>query len=298
MNSEEKRARVLLFIYGELSAQEEREFHSELAADAELKMLLEEEQRFDALYPSSQPSPAQAPLVDEGRLLLRAALRREQRRFRWSSLWDSPRWGLWGRPAFALCFGVLLGWGIVAEGPREEESPISMGDVVDLRVLGYDEASGRTELGVRVLTERRLEGHVGDEAVQMLLVSALRSSGRDADRLQAVNWLEPKSDRLEIRRALIDALREDENPGVRVKAAEVLESMATEKDVRQAFRHVLKEDANMGVRVAAIAAIAAFRDSATLDLMKSLTVQDDNDYIRLEARRVLEMARAETAQSL
>jgi len=298
MDIQEKREKVLLFIYGELSPDEEREFHTELETDAELKAILGEEQRFNTLYPPPPEPSAPAQRLDESRLLLRAALRREQRRFRWSSLWNSPRWGLWGRPVFALCFGVLLGWGIVEEGAREEGSAISMGDVVDLRVLGYDEASGRTELGVRMLTERRLEGHVEDEAVQMLLASALRSSGRDADRLQAVNWLEPQSDQFEIRQALINALREDENPGVRVKAAEVLASMAAEKEVRQAFRQVLKEDENMGVRVAAIEAIAAFRDSATLALMKRLVIQDDNNYIRLEARRALEMARAEMVQSL
>lgn len=296
MNSEEKRERVLLFIYGELSPEEERAFRSEVETDAELKVLLQQEQRFDALCPTDQAAPAPEPLLEESRLLLRAALRREQRRFRWSALWESSRWGLWLRPAFALCFGVLLGWGIVSEGPREEGG-FPVGDVVDLRVLRYDKTSGQTELGVRLLTEQTVEGHIEDEAVQMLLVSALRSSERDADRLQAIDWLEPKSSQLEIRRALIEALREDENPGVRVKAAEILAHMAAERDVRQALRHVLKEDTNMGVRVAAIEAIATFRDSATLELMQRLLV-DDNDYIRLEARRALEAVRAEKAQSL
>ncbi len=297
MDIQEKRERVLLFIYGELSPEQERAFRSELETDAELKRLLEEERRFDALYSPSQADPAPAPLVDESRLLLRAALRREQRRSRWSSLWDHSRWGLWLRPAFALCFGLLLGWGLVAKGPRAEGA-FALGDVVGLRVLHYDKASGRTQLSVRMLTEQKIEGHIGDEAVQMLLVSALHSSERDADRLQAVDWLEPKSDQLEIRRALIEALRADENPGVRVKAAEVLAGMAAEKDVRQVFRQALQQDANMGVRVAAIEAIASFRDSATLDLMQRLMVHDENDYIRLEARRALETARAEKAQSL
>ena len=297
MNSEAKRERVLLFIYGELSPDEERALRSELAIDPELAALLEQEQRFDALYPSNQAEPAAEPLLEESRLLLRAALRREQRRFRWSALGDNSLWGAWLRPVVALCMGVLLGWGYMA-GVAREEMPVALADVVDLRVLSYDEASGRTELSVRTLTERTLEGHVGEDGIQMLLVAALRSSERDADSLRAVDWLEPKSEQVQIRRALIEALREDENPGVRVKAVEVLASMAAEKEVRQGLRQALQQDANMGVRVAAIEAISSFRDSATLDLMQHLMMQDENNYIRFAARRALEAARADEAQSL
>ena len=74
--------------------------------------------------------------------------------------------------------------------------------------------------------------------------------------------------------------------------------MAAEKEVRQGLRQALQQDANMGVRVAAIEAISSFRDSATLDLMQHLMMQDENNYIRLAARRALEAARADEAQSL
>jgi hypothetical protein len=245
MNTDAKRERVLLFIYGELSPDEEKIFRSELAIDPELEALLEQERRFDEFYPD-QAETASAPLLEESRLLLRAALRREQRRFGWSALWDNSLWGAWLRPVFALCLGALLGWGYMV-GVVREEMPVALGDVVGLHVLRYDETSGHTELSVRTLMERTLEGNIEDEAVQMLLASALRSSERDEDRLQAVDWLQPKSGQQEIRRALIEALREDENPGVRVKVAEVLASMAAEKEVRQVFRQALKQDENMGV---------------------------------------------------
>ncbi len=299
MNNERKRERVLLFLYGELSAGEEAVFRTDLARDMVLKELLEEERRFDELYPSGETalvSDISDQQLAESRLLLRAALRGEKRRSRWADLWAGVVRANWLRPVATLALGALLGWGL-AVGSEKPLAAVADGEVVDLRVRRFDEASGQVELSFVVLSEASLAGDVQSEAVQRLLASALQSGAQDADRLQAVDWLSVQQGRAETRSALIAALKSDSNPGVRLKAVEALASLAVEEEVRQVLRQALAEDANAGVRVTALGAISAYGDSETLDLMKRLMVRDDNPYIRAEARRVFESRKNESRKN-
>ena len=295
MASEEKRERVLLYLYGELDPGQREVFEADVERDEELRLLLVEERRFDQLYPPGQEAPVTDELLQEGRLLLRAGLRQQQRQSSFAARW----WNVL-RPFFApaatglvaLAIGVFAG----RMGPVAEDGAAL--EVVDFQVRSFDAASERIELTYQAVTEGHVQGHLRDGQVRRVLAGALRVGPQAGDRLLAAELLEGQVERDEIRQVLIHALTRDDNSGVRLKAIEALADMGARAEVRQALRQALLDDDNPGVRVAAIEALAAFGDTATLEVMERKQLVDDNQYIRAEAERLAKEWKIRNEQQL
>lgn len=79
MSSEEQRQRVLHYLYGDLNQTARIAFQAELERDPALKALLHAEQRFDQLHPVGSGPQVPEALLQEIRLVLRAALRQQER---------------------------------------------------------------------------------------------------------------------------------------------------------------------------------------------------------------------------
>jgi len=301
MDEKELRERVLNFLYGEMSAEEENSFRAELEENAELARLLAEEERFNGALPVGSGAEVPEELLQENRVLMRAALRGEGEI---PSVWKriaeavgrlAPQIGYAGGALAILFCGVLLGRTAFVPGAEREE----IGRVVDLRVRAFDAASGRVRLELSAISSLELEGNLGDREVQELLATALQEDMEPDARLQVAELLRYQTTTTEIRRALIYALLEDENPGVRIEAVEGLKELADDDQVRQALCQALLRDENPGVRVAAVEALREFRDQATLQVLKQKMHVDDNEYIRATARQAFERARdAEDGQEL
>lgn len=199
--------------------------------------------------------------------------------------------------ALLLC-GVILGR--LLPGAEQGAGIVSTaGQMVDLRVRAFDPASGRVRLLVSALSSAEVEGRLGDEGIQKVLAAALVGDLEPGVRLQAAELLRYQAVSGEIRQSLVHALLEDENAGVRIQAVEALRGLAGDEQVRQALCQALLEDGNPGVRVAAVEALRNFQDQATLQVLEQKTVDDDNEYIRAEARRAVDRWRtAAGAQQL
>lgn len=294
MDDKELRERVLDFLYGGMNADEEEAFRAELEENAELARLLAEEERFNGELSVGSGAEVPGDLLQENRVLMRAALRREGEVV--LSLWARmaaavgrwmPQIGYAGGVLAILLCGVLLGR--TAFAPEAERGEI--GRVVDLRVRSFDAASGRVRLELNAISSVELEGNLGDKEVQELLATALQGDMEPGARLQVAGLLRYQATTAEIRGALIYALLEDENPGVRIEAVEGLRELAGDDQVRQALCQALLEDENPGVRVAAVEALRESRDQATLQVLQQKMHVDDNEYIRATARRAFERAR-------
>ena len=82
MNSDKLRERVLMYLYREMSSEEEKAFRAELDRNPLLKSILEEEQKLEEVYPKGSGSKISDDLLWENRLLVRAALQQERKKER------------------------------------------------------------------------------------------------------------------------------------------------------------------------------------------------------------------------
>ena len=92
-----------------------------------------------------------------------------------------------------------------------------------------------------------------------------------------------------MREALIYALRYDSNPGVRLKALEGLGSFVKDDvRVRDSVLAALMNDANPGVRTQALHLLEPVKaDSSVRSVLQRLAENDQNQYIRSQARTVM-----------
>ena len=104
--------------------------------------------------------------------------------------------------------------------------------------------------------------------------------------------LKDHAGRADVRNALVDRLLNDPNPGVRLKAIEGLKALGGDPQVRQTLARVLQNDANPGVRIEAIDLLTAHRDPSLVGLLQGVMRKEDNQYVRLKMRGVLEDMRA------
>ncbi|MBT4503069.1 MAG: hypothetical protein HOC74_35375, partial [Gemmatimonadetes bacterium] len=234
MDEKELRERVLNFLYGGMSADEEEAFRAELEECADLARLLAEEERFHGALPLGSGAEVPEEMLQENRVLMRAALRRagEVVPSVWARMAEVmggwlPQIGYAGGVLAILLCGVLLGRTAFAPGVEREE----IGRVVDLRVRSFDAASGRVWLELNAISRVELEGNLGDREVQELLATALQGDMEPGARLQVAGLLRYQATTTEIRQALIYALLQDENPGVRIEAVEGLRELAGDDQV-------------------------------------------------------------------
>ncbi|HEX7159184.1 MAG TPA: HEAT repeat domain-containing protein [Edaphobacter sp.] len=95
-----------------------------------------------------------------------------------------------------------------------------------------------------------------------------------------------------IRNALLVSLRYDKDPGVRLKALEGLEPyVGQDQRVRDAVLEALARDPNAQVRVAAIGLLEpVHQDSSVRQVLRTVSTQDENPYIRTVSYNALQGA--------
>ena len=118
-------------------------------------------------------------------------------------------------------------------------------------------------------------------------------------RLKAVNAINRQgleTQDVETKAALIKAMETDSNAGVRKEALSALMRLPFDAEIKKALLHALMSDGNPGLRVAAINALDSARtgalgvDSDMLGILKQKAETDDNNYIRVKARAVIQEA--------
>ncbi len=143
----------------------------------------------------------------------------------------------------------------------------------------------------------RLHGTLNDPAVMHVLARALVNGDNAGVRLRALEAVaatdRPTRGR-EVRAALLLALTTDPNVGVRRQALGALRRMPPDTGVRDALLQVLMHDTNPGLRIAAINALdslgttVALTDEATRSSLRQLVARDENLYVQVKARSLLE----------
>lgn len=290
MNCESVVKSLSLFLYGELSFDEEEAVHQHLAACEACRKALERERRLHAELKDLPPEPS-PDLLAQCRSSLAARLREERpRRTNWlRALWDwtarpLPRAYLKPAAALALLVAGFLAGRMYQSQPRPpaEESPA----VAEVRAL-EPQPSG----GVRILVDetrpRVVAGRIEDPATRNLLLQAAQASGDPLLRMDSVIILARSGDSPEVRQVLMHALRQDPNPAVRLKAVEALAPFAHRPEVRQALAQALLQDENLGVRTEAVNLLRQNLDLGLEGILRQVAARESNEYVRAQAQLML-----------
>ncbi len=293
---------VSLFLYGELSLEDEQAFQDHIDACAACRKTFEAgramHELLDARDQEVPPSllarcrrdfeekidamaPARVSWLDALRRLFTGG----------GSFWPAL-----ARPAGAVAL-VALGFAgarILTPGPSGD-SPIrpfapaaATGEPVVTRVRYLQpEPSGQVRLMVEETRQRYLQGDPQDERIQQLLLTAARESSDPGVRTDSVEILKQRAASNEVRDALLHALRYDANPGVRLRALDGLKQHASEPQVRNALVEALLRDDNPGVRTQAIDLLVQHKEGALVGVLQELLQTESNSYVRLRSERAL-----------
>jgi len=307
--SEDIRNRISLYLYGELSAEEETQFEEELGRSATMAAAVEEERLLiETLRQRATLDFSPADLGDY-RIDLMRAIRQESviaQKQSWLSRLrgffnpTTPNLAWQGALALVLVAGGFWGgratqqfrMAFFDQQPVVEHSAIpidggalaSYEDIPDVRSISTGPGSSSVEI---VVEERRtIRGNANDPQIQALLIAMSRSSN-SGRRLDMIDLLRQRADDPQVRGALVKAMLEDENGGARLKAIEALAPYKQDIDVRHALITTLRSDSNPAMRVNAIELLTAHPDRELVEVLQDVVRYEPNTYVRLRSEQTL-----------
>ncbi len=278
-----------LFLYGELSFEEEEKVHGHLEHCGSCRAALERERALHAALDGAALEPS-GDLLAQCRSRLRESLRGESARRGWlDRLWvwsGRPVSPALLRPAGALALVAIGFFGArlvpTATAPAEPVAPVA----TQVRYLQPD-PSGGVRIVMDETRERVLSGSVAEAAIQRLVLEAAQNPSDAGLRLDSLDILQPHGDSPEIRRAFLRALQSDPNAGVRLKAIEGLRPYGADPEVRSALAGVLLADDNVGVRTQAIDLLVEHRSRALVGVLQQAIEREPDGYIRERVQKAL-----------
>ncbi len=307
MTCEEARKNLPLFLYGELSFDEEESVEVHVDECAACRHALAREKVLFAALDDAEmlPSPealAEARAELRGRLAL-AGVSQPSRAISdpgASTFWDKIREGFTVHfhfaPGIAQVAGaaamLALGFLTARVTPNSFLGNFHSAGMVEpetSRVRYVEPVSpGRVQIVLDETRQRVLSGSVDDAAIQRLLLTAAKDPSDAGLRVESVDLLKNNSQSAEVRKALIYSLQHDPNAGVRLKALDGLKQFAEDPDTRQALTQVLLKDNNPGVRTQVIDLLVQRHTDAMVGVLQELMEKEDNGYIRMRCQKVLQ----------
>jgi hypothetical protein len=305
MKCEWVRENILLYVYNELADDARYELEQHLARCTDCTAELKATRNFHATVselPVEEPAPN---LVAASRMRLQEALETTKQGGFWQRLvFDPAAWLNQVRfsPALAAVIfivGFAGGIGTTYKIVSSNGSQVAIGalaaaqpaqsSITGIRSISQDPGSNQINIKYDTVSTQEAQGSLNDQRIQQLLLFAARNNYNSGVRMDSVDLLTQKPNDTHVREALIYALRYDSNPGVRLKALEGLGPYVKDDvRVRDVVLEALLNDANPGVRTQALHLLEPVRaDSSVRVVLQKLADNDQNQYIRSEARTLL-----------
>lgn len=312
MKNERIKELMLLSLYGELNAEDQKELDDYIRKHPDAKKEFREWKRFGTFVSEQTPPAVADDLLTDARTQLRVALRAERNRRPLRSRLRDVLTELF-RPAVALSgagmlsLGLLLGYCSFAPSGTDPYIVLqNVGDVSNetkgpgrtsienIRFIDSDASDGEVEFEFSAVAPVHIKGRVDDPEIQRLLTHALLNESNAGVRLSSMQLIRDQAASTRsvdpaIKKALITTLKTDANPGVRNEALRVLQQYGFDDTLRDALLHVIAHDENSGIRVAAINALELAKmdgnrlDDATVKALKEQIAKEENSYIRNRA---------------
>lgn len=296
MTCEEVRNTLPLFLYGELSFDEEERVELHIDECAACREAVAREKALFRSLDSAQMVPS-LDLLDECRAELRQRIAREdQPRLNW---WDKLREGFpihfHFAPAVAQPIGavamLIIGFAAARMIPNSLSGAFQAGvfNPATSRVRYVEPTGGgKIQIVVDESRQRVFSGTVEDGNIQRLLLAAAKDPADPGLRVESVDLLKNQAESAEVRGALLYALQHDPNAGVRLKALDGLKSFADDPETRKTLTNVLLTDDNPGVRTQVIDLLIPHQSDSMVGVLQELMAKEDNDYIRMRVQKALQ----------
>jgi hypothetical protein len=297
---------ILLHIYNELPDDARYELEQHVARCPECAAELKASRQLHASLSQFPVEEASPNLVAASRMRLQEALETAEQGGFWQRLVFDP--GAWLRPIklapalaaaiFIVGFAGGIGATYQVMNERSPVSPLatlpSESSITGIQSIMQQPGSSEITIKYNTVSTQEAQGSLNDQRIQQLLLFATRNNYNSGVRMDSVDLLTQTPNDIRVREALLYALRYDSNPGVRLKAIEGLGSYVKDDvRVRNALLEALVNDSNPGVRGQAIHLLEPVRaDSSVRVVLQKLAQNDQNEYIRWQARNVL----AQTAE--
>jgi hypothetical protein len=291
MNCETVKKDLALFLYGELTLEEEQALQDHVEECAACRQALEAEKRLHRALDERELEPPASLLVRSRQDLERRLALAAPRRTGWLA-WLKPTLGSWQTALKPLGAVALVALGFFAArwtGPGTAPRLIPGEEGVISRVRYLEPGpSGHLRVVVEETRQRVLSGSLEDEPIRRLLLAAAREARDPGLRGETVDLLKAQSESADVRRALLATFEQDPNPGVRLRALEGLKPFAAEPEVRSTLVRSLLVDDNPGVRIQAIDLLIQKREDALVGVLQELMQRETNNYVRLRCQRALQ----------
>ena len=316
-----------LSVIDELKDDERALLEIHLGECSECREELSEIKKFHSFIVHRNPAEVTDMLLQEARQQLRAALleQRAKRSF-WKDALEPVFEFVFSEHKFAFgtmsmaALGIFIGYFVLSPLRTTPLSPMQEPPVVqeamhvdgvkesftqeatrtsNLHFIESDAKDGVLEFTFDAVTPMHVRGKATDDKIQKVLARALTNEDNAGVRLQTVSAIGSrdhagKDADPQVEAALISALKQDENPCVRQEALRVLLRYPLDTQIKQALMYTLAHDKNSGNRIAAINGLASASmeghhiDQYILNLLKQKTESDNNNYVRRQARTLIQ----------
>jgi hypothetical protein len=296
MKCEDLRKSLPLFLYGELSFEDEEQLEVHVdECDACRDALAREKLLFKSLD-AAEIVPS-AELLADCRAQLRQRL--EHAAPERASFWDKIRQGFTINfhfaPGIMQPIGALAMLAIGFFGARVTPASFlgsfhsaGLVDPGSSRVRYVEPmGSGRVQIVVDETTQRTLSGTLEDQSIQRLLLTAAKDPSDAGLRVESVNLLKNQPQSAEVRSALLDVVQHDSNAGVRLKALDGLKDFADDPETRKTLAKVLLKDDCPGVRTQVIDLLIQHHADSMMGVFQEVMGKEQNGYIRMRCQRAL-----------
>jgi hypothetical protein len=299
MSCTEIRDLLVLYVYGELSFDEEESVDAHLAGCAACRL---ERAALASIHSAADEVAAEPSLEllsacrqDLRKQVAAIAAASDAQPFwrKWANAARLPfaSWNWVAKPAMAMALfaaGFAGARFVPASFVSGAVAPPSAPAARNVRFI-EPSADGRVRIVYDEVSQKELAGRVDDRIVREMLLAATRDPDDPALRVDSVEYLKTRSEREEVRKAFVRALESDSNEGVRLKALEALKPYAGLPEVRTSLTKVLLADQSAAVRTQAIDLLVnTRRDEAELaGVLQDLMRREQNSYIRQRSQSAL-----------
>jgi hypothetical protein len=300
MKCDDAKSAIPLFLYGELSFDEEGRLEAHFDECQSCRGALARERLLHRAFDQAELSVTSDFLTQARQQLRTGIAASTQPHSSWNSFFERLNFR-WHVPTVMQPVGALA---LIALGffgahllPPELAGRFSPAGVAGVPVatrVRYVEpqTAGKVQIVIEETQQKTLSGNLDDDNIQKFLMAAAKDPTDPGLRGESVGLLMRHPESTEVRDALLYNLEHDPIAGVRLEALKGLKGYAQDPEVRKALSRVLLADKNPGVRIQAIDLLIQHNEDQDMGLMQELMRKEDNGYVRLRCEKALRDMRA------
>ena len=225
-----------------------------------------------------------------------------------SSLFFTPQLAAAG--ASVLLVGILIGYLLFnsagtmhysLENPEPQstnQQAVLSGEtkISNIRFIDKNAADGTVDFTFDAIKPMHIKGKIDDPQVQNVLLYSMLNEDNPGTRLNTISLInssqQSQPDK-EIKEALLTVVKFDNNQGVRLEAMKLLKKFNYDDEIKKAMLYVLQTDSSSGMRIEAMNRLVEASkggnefNPSDLSILREKMKQDNNNYIRYQAKTVL-----------